>query len=92
MTRSPSRQARANAAGLSAYLQEETGKKVWIEPRVVWAGPGKLYIEGKPATYIWYLDRMKTYTDDLVKMPARPKQVQEVRRILQQVVQAGDKK
>jgi hypothetical protein len=37
LDRSPTRQARKNAARLGAYLKQH-GVKVWVKPRVVWAG------------------------------------------------------
>jgi hypothetical protein len=75
LAKSPSRRVKASAASLSEYLHRKTGDKVWVEPRVVWVGPGKLDIQGKPAVYVWFLDNLATYVADLVKAPAKPKDV-----------------
>lgn len=85
----PSHQATANAARLGEYLQQAIGQKAWVEPRVVWAGPGKLHIEGKPAVYIWFLDKMSVYAGELLRLPARRVDaMQRVLEALQGVVEA----
>jgi len=82
LTKNPSRQAKANAARLAEYLSKTVGTKVWVEPRVVWAGPGKL-IPDKPAVYIWFLDNMATYVAELAASPAKSEAlIQQVREAL----------
>ncbi len=56
---------------------QAVGKKVWVEPRVVWAGPGKLSILGKPM--VWFLDNMATYAAELTASPAKPEDL--IRRV-----------
>lgn len=89
----PSHQAKANATHLGEYLHQAIGEKVWVEPRVVWAGPGKLHIQGKPAVYIWFLDNMAAYSDELVRLPARRVgAMQRVREALLSVVGDGNRR
>jgi hypothetical protein len=52
-SRNPGRQARRNATHLHDYLQQQ-GVEIWIQPRVVWAGQGELWLE-KPAVRVWQL-------------------------------------
>ncbi|MBC7249989.1 MAG: NERD domain-containing protein [Anaerolineae bacterium] len=79
LDKNPSRQAKANAARLSEYLSNITGTEVWVEPRVVWAGPGKLSLQ-QPAVYIWFLDNMGAYVEALATSPTKPeKLIQQVR-------------
>lgn len=90
LSENPSRQATANAARLGEYLKQAVGEKVWVEPQVVWTGPGKLHIQGKPAVYVWFLDRIAGYADELVRSPARRADAtQRVREALLGVVKAG---
>ena len=92
MTRSPSKQAKANAASLSEYLRESTGEKIWVEPRVVWVGPGALRIEGRPGAYVWFLNRMGIYADELAKSAVRPvNTVQKIDDALRRAVSAESK-
>jgi len=72
LSRNPSAQARANAMHLSRYLEQATGEKLWVEPAVVWAGPGKLEIPGKPAVYVWFLSKMADRAAKLAAQPAMP--------------------
>jgi hypothetical protein len=89
----PSHQAKANAIRLSEYFHQVMGEKVWVEARVVWVGPGTLYIQGRPAVYIWFLNNMATYTDELVRSPTRPiDAMQRVRGALLEVVKAENKR
>jgi tetratricopeptide (TPR) repeat protein len=63
LDRNPTRQARRNAASLGEYLKHyEIG--VWVEPRVVWAGRGKLWLE-RPAVRIWQLDDRTYLLEDI---------------------------
>jgi hypothetical protein len=38
---------------LHDYLQQQ-GVEIWIQPRVVWAGQGELWLE-EPAVRVWQL-------------------------------------
>lgn len=53
LEKNPSEQAKRNAVRLSNFLRE-AGLNVWVEPRVVWAGEGKLWLK-KPAVPVWKL-------------------------------------
>ncbi len=53
LDQNPTRQILRNAALLGEYLKR-AGQKVWVEPRIVWAGRGKLWLE-RPAVYVWQL-------------------------------------
>ncbi len=91
LSSNPSRQAKANAARLSEYLQKAIGQKEWVKPRVVWVGPGKLDYH-KPAVYIWSLEEMATHMDELNRLPAgRGNAMQRVRGALAEVMGAEGK-
>jgi hypothetical protein len=53
LEQNPSRQAKQYAVDLRDYLGQR-GVSVWIAPRVVWAGPGRLILEN-PSVKIWHL-------------------------------------
>ncbi|RMD61419.1 hypothetical protein D6833_08300 [Candidatus Parcubacteria bacterium] len=53
LTQNPSMQARKNASRLSKFLKE-AGLQVWVEPRIAWAGNGKLWLK-EPRVRVWQL-------------------------------------
>ncbi len=53
---SPSKQAFRNALRLASYLRDR-GVEVWVEPRVVWAGEGRVWLDGRPEVPLWDLGR-----------------------------------
>jgi hypothetical protein len=59
----PGRQAKGNARRVGDHLRAQ-GIDVWVEPRVVWAGPGKLSFY-KPAVRIWQLDAPGYIREDI---------------------------
>jgi hypothetical protein len=61
--RNPTRQALRNAQRLHDYLEEQ-GVDVWVEPRVVWAGSGKVWLE-RPAARVWQFSRPAHVMEDL---------------------------
>jgi hypothetical protein len=73
LDRNPTRQARRNAALLGEYLKRRD-VRVWVEPRVVWAGRGKLWLE-RPAVLIWQLDDLTYLLEDIEKGKPLPEQI-----------------
>ena len=63
LDRNPTRQARRNAARLGTYLKEH-GVEAWVEPRVVWAGSGKLWLE-RPTVPVWQLSNLTHLLEDI---------------------------
>ncbi|MGD8966996.1 MAG: nuclease-related domain-containing protein, partial [Anaerolineae bacterium] len=63
LERNPTRQARRNAVTLSKYL-ERRGIDVWVEPRVVWAGDSRIWLE-KPAVRVWKLSDPTYLLEDI---------------------------
>ena len=63
LDRNPTRQARRNALRLHTYLKQH-GVKVWVEPRVVWAGSGKLWLE-RPTVPVWQLTEPAYLLEDI---------------------------
>jgi hypothetical protein len=59
----PTRQALRNAQRLHKYLAGQ-GVDVWVEPRVVWAGSGKVWLE-RPAARVWQFSRPAHMIKDL---------------------------
>jgi hypothetical protein len=59
----PTRQALRNAQHLHDYLESQ-GVGVWVEPRVVWAGSGKVWLE-HPAASVWQFSRPEHIQKDL---------------------------
>jgi hypothetical protein len=59
----PTRQARRNAQRLHDYLKRK-GVDLWIEPRIVWAGAGKVWLE-QPGVSVWQFSRRERILDDL---------------------------
>ena len=65
LPRNPSKQARRNAARLGEYLKR-CSVNVWVEPRVVWAGKGKLWLQ-RPAVLIWQVRDPAYLLEDMQK-------------------------
>lgn len=59
----PTRQALRNAQHLHDYLESQ-GVGVWVEPCVVWAGSGKVWLE-HPAASVWQFSRPEHIQKDL---------------------------
>ncbi len=57
LRRSPSRQAKNNAARLAHFLQA-AGIRQWVEPVVVWANPESTLAVENPAVAVWSLDHL----------------------------------
>ncbi len=79
--RNPARQGKGNAMRLHQHLKKR-GVDVFIEPRVVWAGPGKLWLE-KPAVTVWQLTQPAYLMKDLAQGRPIPDATREaVQRVL----------
>jgi len=65
LDRNPSRQAKQNAARLAEFLKHRD-VDVWVEPRIVWAGSGKLWLE-RPAVRVWQLKDTAYILEDIEK-------------------------
>lgn len=77
----PTRQVRSNALRLHGYLKKR-GVDVYIEPRVVWAGSGKLWLE-KPDVTVWQLSQPPYLFKDLEQGRTIPEgTLAEVQRVL----------
>jgi len=70
MQHNPGRQARAAAGLLHAYITETLNESVWVEPRLVWVGPGQLELE-EPEVYVWFLEKLGQETERLRALPPR---------------------
>jgi hypothetical protein len=71
--RNPTRQALQNATRLHNHLSQH-GVEVWVEPRIVWAGQGKLWLE-KPAVRVWQLTNPDYVQEDIQKGKTTPAKV-----------------
>lgn len=70
LRRNPGKQARANAGQLHEYIRKTLGWDIWVEPRVLWAGSGKLDLQ-QPEVYVWLLERLSGETERLRNLPGR---------------------
>lgn len=71
LSRNPTQQALRNAARLNEHLKEFLGQDTWVEPRIVWAGKSKLYLD-KPRVKIWYLRQQEYWLKEIQNGKALP--------------------
>lgn len=64
ISKNPTQQALRNAARLNEHLKEFLGQYAWVEPRIVWAGKSKLYLD-KPRVKIWYLGQQEYWLKEI---------------------------
>ncbi len=64
MHHNPGRQARAGAGLLHQYISLTLNRDIWVEPRLVWVGPGSLTLDS-PQVFVWYMDRLERETERL---------------------------
>jgi tetratricopeptide (TPR) repeat protein len=64
LSKNPTQQALRNAARLNDYLKQIVGHDIWIEPRIVWAGKSKLFLE-KPRVKVWYLNQPDSWMKEI---------------------------
>lgn len=57
MQHNPGKQARAGGGLLHHYIAETLGRDLWVEPHLVWVGPGSLQLQ-TPEVYVWYFDNL----------------------------------
>jgi hypothetical protein len=80
----PTRQALRNAQRLHEYLASQ-GVDVWVEPRVVWAGSGKVWLE-RPAVRVWQFSRPAHVMGDLEEGTALSPEV--IRQVVRGLIKA----
>jgi hypothetical protein len=66
----PGKQARAGGGLLHNYIVDTLNRNLWVEPRLVWVGPGSLQLRN-PEVYVWYFDRLAQETERLRGQPSR---------------------
>ena len=72
LRRDPLRRAEKTARQLERYLTTALNREVDVEPRVVWAGPGKVTVqEGDVSSEIWFVDRITGAAWGVMSEPAR---------------------
>jgi len=86
MDANPTRQAMRNALRLAEFLRAR-GLEVWVEPRVVWAGQGRVWIDGQPEVLLWDLNRPSWIWRDLGRgKPLPPETCQGIHQALHTLV------
>ena len=80
----PTRQVLHNAQRLHNYLKDQ-GVDVWVEPRVVWAGSGKVWLQ-RPSARVWQFSRPAHVMEDLEEGTSLSPEV--VRQIVSGLVKA----
>lgn len=63
----PGKQARAEGGTLHDYIAKTIHHDFWVEPRLVWVGPGHLELQ-EPQVYVWFLDNLDKETERLRAM------------------------
>ncbi|MBN2391285.1 MAG: NERD domain-containing protein [Anaerolineae bacterium] len=64
MQHNPGKQARAAAGLLHNYITETLNEDIWVEPRLVWVGPGDLMLE-EPEVFVWFIAKLDQETERL---------------------------
>ena len=70
MRHNPGKQARATAGVLHAYITETLNEDVWVEPRLVWVGPGDLTLQ-EPEVFVWFVAKLDQETERLRALPRK---------------------
>ncbi|HQE93080.1 MAG TPA: nuclease-related domain-containing protein [Anaerolineae bacterium] len=70
MQHNPGKQARAAAKLLHDYITDTLNDDVWVEPRLVWGGPGQLTLQ-EPEVYVWFLEKLDQETERLRALPPK---------------------
>ncbi len=70
MQHNPGKQARAAAGVLHAYITDTLNEDVWVEPRLVWVGPGNLTLE-EPEVFVWFAGKLEQETERLRALPRK---------------------
>ena len=64
MQHNPGKQARAVAGLLHKYITDTLNEDIWVEPRLVWVGPGDLMLE-EPEVFVWFIAKLDQETERL---------------------------
>ncbi|MGC9396156.1 MAG: NERD domain-containing protein, partial [Anaerolineae bacterium] len=64
MQHNPGKQARAAAGLLHSYITNTLNEDIWVEPRLVWVGPGNLMLE-EPEVFVWFIAKLDQETERL---------------------------
>ncbi len=70
MQHNPGKQARAAGGVLHNYITDTLNEDVWVEPRLVWVGPGDLTLE-EPEVFVWFSDKLDQETGRLRALPRK---------------------
>jgi hypothetical protein len=70
MQHNPGKQARASAGLLHAYIRDTLNEEIWVEPRLVWVGPGALTLE-EPEVFVWFTGKLDQETERLRALPRK---------------------
>lgn len=70
MQHNPGKQARAAGGILHAYITNTLNEDVWVEPRLVWVGPGALTLE-EPEVFVWFVEKLEQETERLRALPRK---------------------
>ncbi len=68
MRHNPGKQARAAAKLLHDYITDTLNEDIWVEPRLVWVGPGELVLKD-PEVFVWFYDQLDQETERLRALP-----------------------
>jgi hypothetical protein len=72
LARNPTRQVRHHAVQLRQYLRSKSAAQ-FIAPRIVWAGPGRLWLQ-KPAVPFWQMNNPRGWLEDMLRQGELPPQ------------------
>ncbi len=70
MRHNPGKQARAAGGVLHKYIVDTLNEEIWVEPRLVWVGPGDLTLE-EPEVFVWFSDKLDQETERLRALPRK---------------------
>ncbi|MBN2389627.1 MAG: NERD domain-containing protein, partial [Anaerolineae bacterium] len=70
MQHNPGKQARAAGGVLHTYIINTLNEDVWVEPRLVWVGPGALVLE-EPEVFVWFIEKLDQETERLRALPRK---------------------
>jgi len=70
MQHNPGKQARAVGGLLHDYITDTLNEDVWVEPRLVWVGPGNLTLE-EPEVFVWFVEKLDQETERLRALPRK---------------------
>jgi hypothetical protein len=83
--KSPTRQARRNAAELAQLLTTHQIKQ-WITPVIIWANPESTVLLDNPSTDVWMLDQVSHHLKELSnERPIPEAQIQRIVEVLKEI-------